>query len=219
VNRPWYQHLAWVAAAGALGLAVSGVFGGLLHLQRRAFILPDLVLVASLTYGFLRWNGIRIAALLRHNWRRGLVGGALFSAFSVFNVMASPASAAATGWRLAVDMLWSGGVYSLLDALLLSIIPVLAVSRAFASLGWEKRRVGLWAAALGASAFVTALYHVGFAEYGVYDILGAVVGNCIMTLGFLVTGSALTPMVAHLVLHGAGLLRGPTSMSVLPPHL
>jgi hypothetical protein len=219
MHRPWYQHLAWVGAAAALGLMVSGVFGGILHLERHVFIVPDLVLVAALSYAFLRWNHIGVADLLRHNWRRGLVGGVLFSAFSVLSVLASPASTAATGWRLAADMLWSGGVYSLLDALLLSIIPVIAVSKAFASLGWERRRTALWLAALSGTAFVTLLYHVGFAEYGIYDIAGAVAGNCIMTLGFLVTGSAVTPLVAHLVLHGAALLRGPLDLPMLPPHV
>jgi hypothetical protein len=79
-----------------------------------------------------------------------------------------PASAHAQGLALALDLLWLGVVYGLVDGLLLSVLPVLATWQALSLLGWIEHWPGRIAAgivALAASLFVTAVYHLGYPEF------------------------------------------------------
>jgi hypothetical protein len=220
-DRP-LAGFAWIAAAAALGFAASGLFGGVLHLSRRIFLIPYTLLVASFTYAFVKANRLDIGRLLRRHWRRGLVGAVLLAVFSVGTVLAQPASARASGWQLGFDLLWSGVVYGTADAVLLSVIPMLAGWRAARSFGWTTGRHGRAigrAVGVGASVIVVAAYHLGFPEYRGPEIVGAVFGNGLLTLGYAITGSPLAPVLSHVVMHVAALLRGPATMSQLPPHI
>jgi len=111
--------------------------------------------------------------------------------------------------------------YGLTDALLLSVLPVLATWQAFALLGWTsiwlgKIIVGLLAVA--ASIAVTVAYHLGYAEYRPGKVFRTVIGNTTMTLGYLLTGNPLASILSHIIMHIAGVLRGPASVIQLPPH-
>jgi membrane protease YdiL (CAAX protease family) len=72
--------------------------------------------------------------------------------------------------------------------------------------------------ALLASAVVTALYHLGFAEYRGAQVLQPVLGNSIITLAYLLSGNPLAPILAHVMMHGAAVLHGPETTLQLPPH-
>ena len=66
------------------------------------------------------------------------------------------------------DILWLGVVYGIADALLLNVLPVVAVWRAFAHSGWTTGWPGKLAAgasSLVASLGVTAAYHLGYPEF------------------------------------------------------
>ena len=75
----------------------------------------------------------------RHHWGWGLIGAALVGAFLVWTVRNQPASAHTQGLALALDLLWQGVVYGLVDGLLLSVLPVLATWQALSLLGWTER--------------------------------------------------------------------------------
>jgi hypothetical protein len=65
-------------------------------------------------------------------------------------------------WAAFFALLWVGMVYGALDALLLTLMPVLALQQMYARLGMPRHRSGTVmraVVALGASLFVTALYH------------------------------------------------------------
>ena len=50
------------------------------------------------------------------------------------------------------------------------------------------------------------------------DLVQPLIGNGVMTAGYLLTGNPLTPTLAHILLHGAAVLRGPETTPQLPPH-
>ena len=73
----WQTCFGWIMIAGLLGFAISYVFAGLLHLPRRIFLIPYIALSGLFLYSFIRWSGIPIRDLIRHNWIWGLVGAVL----------------------------------------------------------------------------------------------------------------------------------------------
>ncbi len=222
VQGVWWGYLLWTSAAAVLGFAIAEIFAGLLHLPRSIYLIPYVVLVGLFLYAFLRWSGLSLTELFRQNWVLGVVGAVLVGAFLVRNILSQPASARATGLPLAFELLWSGVVYGLIDALLLSVLPVLATWQAFSILGWTSNWLGVMAVgalAFIASLFVTVCCHLGYPEYRVRKgVVGPTIGNGIMTLGYLLTSNPITAVFSHIAMHIAGVWRGPASVMQLPPH-
>lgn len=222
VERAWWSYLAWIAAAAVLGYAIAAIFSGWLHLPRRHFLVPYMILAGLFLFAFKQWSGVSVSELVRQNWIWAVIGTLLLGLFLVRNVLSQPASPRPTGLNLVVDILWSGIVYGGMDALYLSVLPVLATQQAFTALGWAEAIPGkilVVAIAMLLSLFVTTSYHWGFAEYHVPGgLVGPNVGNGIMSLGYLLTSNPLTAVFSHISMHIAGVLHGPASVMQLPPH-
>jgi hypothetical protein len=222
VQGTWWGYLLWIPAAALLGFAIAVVFTSLLHLPRRIYLIPYVVLVGLFLYAFLSWSGLSLTELFLQNLIWGVIGAVLVGAFVVRNIFSQPASARATGLPLAFDLLWSGAIYGFVDALLLSVLPVLATWQAFTLLGWTSSWLGAIAVgfiAFIASLFVTICYHLGYPEYRVpKGVVGPTVGNGIMTVGYLLTNNPITAIFSHMAMHIAGVLHGPASVMQLPPH-
>jgi hypothetical protein len=218
----WWGYLLWIPAAALLGFAIAEVFTSLLHLPRRIYLIPYVVLVGLFLYAFLSWSGLSLTELFLQNLVWGVVGAVLVGAFVVRNIFSQPPSARATGLPLVFDLLWSGAVYGLIDALLLSVLPVLATWQAFSILGWTSSWLGaivVGILAFIASLFVTVSYHLGYPEYRVpKGVVGPAIGNGIMTVGYLLTHNPITAIFSHMAMHIAGVLHGPASVTQLPPH-
>jgi hypothetical protein len=137
-----------------------------------------------------------------------------------YGVMAQPASPRPRGMALVGALAWLGVVYGALDALLLSVVPVLSVygSRPPEQLRGWKGRVRWGGAALLASLAVTAAYHLGFPEFRGPTLVQPLIGNAVVTAGYLLTGSPLAAIVAHVIMHGAAVLQGMEGTVQLPPH-
>ncbi len=221
MNKVWYAYLGWIVAAAVLGFAISAVFAGILRLPRSIYLIPYVLFSGLFVYAYARWSQLAISDLIRHHWIWGLVGAALFAAFTVSNVLSQPASSRSQGLSLVFDLLWSGVVYGLMDALLLSVLPVLAAWQAFSLLNWTASWPGkilVGVIAIFASLLVTVAYHLGYPEYRGGGLLGPVTGNTAMTLGYLLTNNPLAAIFSHIAMHVAGVLHGPASVVQLPPH-
>jgi hypothetical protein len=217
----WNEYLTWVVAAGVLGFAISTIFAGILRLPRNVYLIPYIGLSALFLYAYVRWSGLSIGELLQHNWVWGLVGAILLAVFVVRNVLSQPVAPRSRGTALVLDILWSGVAYGLTDALLLTVLPVVATWQAFTLLNWTaawpgKILVGILAM-LG-SSIVTAAYHLGYPEYRGTGMRGPVIGNSTMTLGYLLTNNPLAAILSHISMHIAAVLHGPASVTQLPPH-
>lgn len=221
MNQVWYAYLGWILAAALLGFATSVIFARVLRLPRNLYLLPYVGFSSLFLYAYVKWSGLSVLDLIRYQWIWGLVGAIVLGVFTVKNILSQSASARAQGVILAFDIVWSGVIYGLVDALLLSVLPVLATWQAFTLLDWTISLPGkILVGTLGmlASLFVTVAYHLGYPEYRGAGLFGPVIGNTTMTLGYLITNNPLAAVLSHIAMHVAGVLRGPASVVQLPPH-
>jgi MFS family permease len=200
MEKTFVLNIGWIAAASILGFAITAIFAGYLHLPRSIFLVVYLMLAAPFLYAFFSWSRISFVELLQHNWVLGLVAAVLIGAFTVRNILSQPASDHSQGLSLIFDIGWLGIVYGGLDALFLSVLPVLATWQAFSALGWTSTLPGKIATgviALIASLVVTVAYHLGYPEYRVPgSIMGPSIGNGVMSIGYILTNNPLPPSSA-----------------------
>jgi hypothetical protein len=171
--------------------------------------------------GYVVWTGIDVRALFVHHWRWGLAGTVVFGAFMMMSVLRQDSSARPEGLRLIWDLVWLGVVYGLTDAVLLSVLPVLATWRAFSARGWTASlagKVGVGALAIAASVIVAAAYHLGYTEYRDGDIVNPLFGNGVMSLGYVLANNPITAIGSHVAMHIAAVLHGAATTTQLPPH-
>jgi hypothetical protein len=222
MSKVFMLNFGWIFAAALLGFTIAAVFAGLLHLPRSLYLVAYLALVAPFLYAFGRWSNLSIGALVRHNWIWGLVAAVLVGAFIVRNVLSQPASSHSQGLSLVFDIAWLGVVYGALDALFLSVLPVLATWQAFSAFGWTQSLGGkilVGAIALIVSLLVTIAYHLGYPEYRANGgVMGPSIGNGVMSFGYILTNNPIAAVFSHIAMHIAGVLHGPASVVQLPPH-
>jgi hypothetical protein len=190
-----------------------------LGLGRDGAVLGYAVVGSAVLVSFYRPELTSLASNLLQHWRRGILPGLALGAVLALSVLRQPASGTPSGWELLWAIVWLGLVYGTFDGLLLSVAPVLAVSRGETPGLWG--RPGSWrqgAIALAASLFVTAAYHLGYVEFRGLQLLQALLGNAIMTAGYLASRSATTPLLAHVIMHVAAVFHGMETTSQLPPH-
>jgi hypothetical protein len=187
-----------------------------LGLGRDTVVLVYALVGGTVMIAFFRLTSESFRDHLSRHWRRGVLAGLALGAVLAISVMRQPASDAPSGLHLAISLVWLGLVYGLLDGLLLTVAPVLAVSdhQTSGRTGGFRRAV----MALAASLFVTAAYHVGYVEFRGPQLLQPLVGNAVVTTGYLVTGSIATPLIGHVIMHGAAVFHGMETTSQLPPH-
>lgn len=220
-QRRWWEHLLWVVAGTVLGFVIAAVFAGLLRLPRNTYLFPYIVLVILFLYAYARWSKLDMGRCLRQRWGWGLIGGIIVGVFVVQSVLRQPSSPAPKAVQLAVDLLWPGIVYGTVDGLLLSVMPVLAVRRAFSESGWAARLPGRFFVgllALVASMFVVAVYHLGYPEFRGAQVIYPLFGVGVMSLAFIVTGNPLSAIISHVAMHMAAVLHGLETVIQLPPH-
>jgi hypothetical protein len=209
--------VGWIAGAGAVGFAVSAVCSSVLRLPRGPFVLVHAVAVGVLGALFFRGSGALVDRTARQRFAAGVATGLLVGAMLVAGVIRGSGGTRPVGVDLATALGWYGVVYGVADAVLLTVIPVTAV-RAW----WIPRTnagpLGWRAAALAASLLVTALYHAGFAEFRRAALVQPLIGNAVVTAGYLVTGHPATPLLAHVLMHGAAVFHGMEATTQLPPH-
>jgi hypothetical protein len=174
-------------------------------------VLGHSLLVLGLAILYAKRGGVDLGHRLRQHRLGGILGGIALGAVVVRGVVSQPASAAPAGWGLALAVVWYGVVYGSADAILLTVIPVAVV-------GGDRGRPRAAAAGLLASLLVTAVYHLGFAEYRGSALVQPLMGNAIITAGYLLTGSPLTPVLGHVIMHTAAVAHGMATTSQLPPH-
>ena len=198
----------------------AALLASILGLPRDVFVGFYAAIVAGFSVSFLRIERIDPRVQLRRRWLAGLLVGALAGALLARTVLLQPASPRPGGGALAWALLWDGGLYGIADALLLSVVPVLAVygSRPADELRNPAARWRWGFAALLASLFITAAYHFGFTEFRGSALVAPLIGNGIVTLSYLASGSPVAPLLSHSVMHSAAVLHGMAATAQLPPH-
>jgi hypothetical protein len=210
--------MVWVAAAGAIGFAVSAVFSSVFRFPRGPFVLVHAIAIGALAARFLRGARGLVIDSLRHRPLVAFVVGLGLGAVLIAGVVGGPGGVHPAGARLVTALGWYGLVYGVADALLLTVIPVAAVGGWWAFPGFTSGRVLRGAAAFAGSLLVTALYHAGFTEFHGAALLQPLIGNAIVTAGYVLTGNPATPLLSHVLMHAAAVVHGMEATVQLPPH-
>jgi hypothetical protein len=214
-------NIIWILSASFLGFGLAAVFAGWLRLQRNIYLLFYIPVVVALFLAFLISNDLNIKELVLHNWYWGLLGTAIASAFVIKNVLSQPSSEPNKGIALVSDIIWPGFAYGLSDALLLSVLPILAVQLAFINAGWIHGwtgKLGFGAIALIASCFVTTAYHLGYPEFRGKKVIFPIIGNGILSLAYLITMNPLAAILPHIGMHITAMIHGRETTGQVPPH-
>jgi hypothetical protein len=212
--------LLWVPLSALVGFAAAAVFSSWLHWDRPTFVLGYAGSVLLLVASYLTLSRISPLTQVRRRWRSGLVVGLVTGGLLALTVGKQPISPRPDGPALAGALAWLGVVYGAADALLLSVVPVLAVygTRSPEAMRTGGSRLRWGAIALCASLLVTAGYHLGFAEFRGASLVQPLIGNGVVTLSYLLAGNPLAPIVAHVMMHAAAVLHGMATTVQLPPH-
>lgn len=224
----WHEALGAFAVVSAVAFSVTWVVTDLGHVPRTPYVAILTLTTLALAAGYVVWSGTSVADLLTARWGWGILGGLIAAGLVVPLVRRLPSGPRPAANPLVGRMLWEGVVYGTAEAILLATLPILAIWQAADALGWTD---GPWTkAASGASAvvaalFVIAVHHVGYREFRARAarkmLAGALVSCGIQAVAFLLTGSVLAPIVAHIVLHWQLTLRGhempPVADAVRPP--
>jgi hypothetical protein len=217
---PWSRPAAWILAAGSVGFISSMLFSSLLHLPRAAFVAAHALVASAFVTCYVTLTRTDPGVETRRHSRRGLLVGVVLGLLLTRGVMMQPRSAAPSGGALTAAIVWFGLVYGMVDAVLLNVLPahIHLASKAAGTAGSAGGKLKASASALAASLVVTALYHLGFAEFRGPALLQPLIGNAIVTAGYLASGSPLAAIVSHVAMHVAAVVHGMESTVQLPPH-
>jgi hypothetical protein len=211
--------IGWTLRLAIAGFAMSFLCASVARLGRGAVVAVYLAVVGTLLLAYVRSSAIPLRDYLVQRWRTGLIAGLAVGALLTINVMAQPPSPRPSGVHLVWALSWLGVIYGVVDALLLNVMPVWIVYTGQAqdidSPRLRERRVLI---ALGASLLVTAAYHLGYPEFRGSAVVQPLIGNALLTLGFLLTKSPATAIVGHVIMHAAAVVHGMETTVQLPPH-
>ena len=126
------MQLRWFAAAAVVSFAVPFIFSSLLGVQHDVYpgIYFVVVLVGFAVYALA--TGLDLGATLRRHWRLGVAWGIVFGVALVRNVYSETATPHPHGGYYVFELIWRGGIYGAVDALLLTVLPCLVAYRALA---------------------------------------------------------------------------------------
>ena len=197
-----------------VGFLDSYMFSSWLQMKRKQFVLAHSVVSVFYSGLYIYFNQINILQFILRNLKGGLIGALLVGVFLVFNVVSQGRTENETGIELALDIFINGIIYGTVDALVLSILPVLIVINWLPASG----NILIIIAGLILSNLVTFTYHIGFKEFRNKSIIRAMIGNTLCTLAFLLTGNMLAPTLSHAAMHIMAVIWGPKNKIQLPPH-
>jgi hypothetical protein len=215
------MNLLWILYASVLGFAVAAIFTGWLKLPRNIYLLIYIPLVVVLFALFILSNKLNITEMIVHNWYWGLIGAMLAGAFVIKNVFSQPSSKRSTGLELLTDIVWPGLTYGLIDAILLSVLPILAIQLALTDPAWTQNwygKIGFGTIGLLASFLVTTVYHLGYPEFRGKKVIWPNVGNGVLSLAFILTMNPLAAILPHMAMHVAAMIHGKDTTGQVPPH-
>jgi hypothetical protein len=214
-----WEEAAWAfAVIAASAFLVTWAVTDVARVRRAPYIGILTVVAVALAASYLAWSGTPAPGALTSRWAWGIGAGVVVAVIFARGVRRLPGGSRPTSDRIIPLLLWEGVVYGIAEGVLLSTLPVLAVWHAAADLGWTDGawdKVGSGALAVAASLVVILVHHLGYREFrrSRRMLAMALLACGVQALAFLLTGSVLAPVIAHILLHAQLVLKG----NELPP--
>jgi hypothetical protein len=195
-------QLRWFAAATAVGFAVPFIGSSLLGLQHDVYLGLYFAAILGLCAAYTRATRLEIRETFARHWRLGVALGVVFGVLLVRNVLSEDPTARPHGVYYAFELIWRGGIYGAVDALLLSVLPCLVVYRSLGGrLGSWRRRLAYFAAALALVMTITAAYHLGYSQYREDGVGAPETGNTIISMPMLLSTNPIGAITDHAAMH------------------
>jgi hypothetical protein len=214
----WETQLRWYAVAAVVAFAVPLVGSSLLGLQHDLYLGIYFVAIGWLLWAYAAATQLEVRSLLRRNWKLGVGLGFVFGALLVRNVFSEHATPHPSGAYYWFELVWRGGIYGAVDALLLTVLPCLVVYR---SLGGRLRswrlRLEYFGAALALVVALTAIYHLGFTQYRDHGVRAPETGNVIISTPMLLSANPIGSVADHIAMHVSAVQHEYNTEVRLPP--
>jgi hypothetical protein len=211
----WQEAMAGFALISIVAFLVTWLVTDLGHVSRTPYVAILFLTTFALATGYVVWSGTSVVELVTARWGWGILAGVLAAGLIVPLVRRRPVRPRPHGAQLTGRLIWEGVVYGTAEAVLLATLPVLAVWQATDALGWTGTvwgRVASGTLAVIGALFVILVHHLGYREFrekaARKTLGGALVACGTQALAFVLTGSIVAPVVAHILLHCQLTLRG-----------
>ena len=217
------QQLRWLAAGLVLGFLVPFVFADVLDLPRDLYYGIYAAFVLTFITLWARSTDQQVGALLRRRWPLAVALGVVFAGvLAVVVVRTDDAAPRPEGLELVWALTWHGVMYGAMDALLLSVFPILAVFAATAGSRLRTHQFGkvvVVVAAMLASLTMTATYHAGYSDFRSDKVVKPLIGDVMWSVPTLVTLNPIGSVITHVGLHVTAVLHNHDTDIFLPPHV
>jgi hypothetical protein len=159
-------------------------------------------IVLSLMTAYAVGTQLDLRATFTRYWKLGVALGTVVAFVLVRNVLAEDTTPRPHGGYYAFELIWRGGIYGIVDALLLTVLPCLFVYRALGGgLATWRRRVAYFFAALALVMTITAVYHLGYAQYRDDGVGAPEAGNAIISMPMLLSTNPIGSIADHAAMH------------------
>jgi hypothetical protein len=214
----WSTQLGWFGAAAVVGFAVPYLGSSIFDLQHDLYLAIYFASVLALCSAYINRTGLDVRATLSRHWKLSSVLGLVFGVALVRNVLSEDATPRPDGAYFVVELIWRGGIYGAVDALLLTVLPCLIVYRSLGGrLATWRRRIAYFGASLALVLTMTAVYHLGYAQYREDGIRAPETGNTIISMPMLLTTNPIGSVVDHAAMHISAVAHDYETDVRLPP--
>ena len=214
----WTVQLGWFAAACVVGFSVPWLGSSVLGLQHDLYLGVYFAAVLALFASYASATGLDVHAAFARHWKLGSAIGGLVAIALVRDVLSNAATPRPHGVYFGFELIWRGGIYGAVDALLLTVLPCLIVLRALGGrLVTVRRRLAYLVPSLALVMTITAVYHLGYAQYREDGIAAPETGNVIISLPMLLTTNPVGSIADHAAMHISAVAHSYETDVRLPP--
>jgi hypothetical protein len=214
----WRTQLPWFGAAAVVGFAVPYLGSSILELQHDVYLALYFAAVVALFAAYVRSTRLDLRATLTRHWKLGSLLGLVVGVVLVRNVLSEDATPRPDGAYFVFELIWRGGIYGAVDAVLLTVLPCLIVYRALGGrLATWGRRIAYFAASLALVMMITAVYHLGYSQYRDDGIRAPETGNTIISMPMLLSTNPIGSIADHAAMHISAVAHEYETEVRLPP--
>jgi hypothetical protein len=214
----WSTQLRWFGAAAVVGFAVPYLGSSVLQLQHDLYLAIYFTSVLALCAAYVRSTALDLRTTLTRHWKLGSLLGLLFGVALVRNVLSGDATPRPDGAYFVFELIWRGGIYGAVDALLLTVLPCLVVFRSLGGrLATWRRRMAYFGVSLALVMTMTAVYHLGYSQYREDGIRAPETGNTIISMPMLLSTNPIGSVVDHAAMHISAVAHDYETEVRLPP--
>ncbi len=214
----WAVQLSWFAFAAIVAFAVPFLGSSVLGLQHDLYLAVYFLIVAALLCAYATATRLDVRSVVLRNWKPGVLLGLAVGLALVRNVFSEAATAHPSGAYFWFEIVWRGGIYGAVDALLLTVLPCVIVYRSLGGrLPTWPRRLSYLGAALALVVSITATYHLGYAQYRDNGVRAPETGNVLISLPMLLTANPIGSVADHMAMHISAVVHEYDTEVRLPP--